>query len=90
MPIDRLYSPDWLDDQGAAYCLSLPVSTFREYVAAGMLPEPTKIGKHTRWSREALNSRLEEIGQPSKSEKLRKAFRRATDGQETEGRDHAS
>lgn len=61
MSSHRPYSPDWLDAEGAAYCLSLPVSTFREYVAAGILPEAVKIGKHARWSRTALNARLEEI-----------------------------
>lgn len=29
----RPYPPDWLDEDGAAYLLCLPVSTFREYVA---------------------------------------------------------
>lgn len=40
----RPYAPDWLDDEGAAYALSLPVSTFRQYVEAGMLPPPVKNG----------------------------------------------
>lgn len=54
----RTYPPDWLDDTGAAYALSLPVSTFRQYVEAGILPNAVKIGKHSRWSRAALNEAL--------------------------------
>ena len=85
MTMERLYSPDWLDDQGAAYCLSLPVSTFREYVAAGMLPEAVKIGKHARWSRTAISASLEAIANPSKADTLRKAMREAVRGPQKEG-----
>lgn len=62
MTPSRLYPPDWLDDEAAAYLLSLPVSTFREYVAAGLLPEGIKIGRHRRWGREALGAALAQIG----------------------------
>jgi len=55
---DRPYPPDWLDDNGAAYLLTLPVSTFREYVGLGVLPAGVKIGKHRRWSRTMLNEAL--------------------------------
>ena len=61
----RSYAPDWLDDEAAAYLLCLPVSTFREYVAAGILPEGVKIGRHRRWGREALNVALAQIGVPA-------------------------
>lgn len=60
--MNRIYPPDWLDDEGAAYALSLPVSTFRQYVEAGMLPCAVKIGRHSRWSREALNEALAAMG----------------------------
>lgn len=65
MTPSRSYPPDWLDDEAAAYLLCLPVSTFREYVAAGLLPEGVKIGRHRRWAREALNSALAQIGAPA-------------------------
>lgn len=85
MTQERVFAPDWLDAEGAAYILSLPVSTFHEYVAAGALPAGAKIGKHTRWSRVALNSSLAEKDAPSKSASLKKRFREAVHGQEKEG-----
>jgi len=65
MTLSRAYPPDWLDDEAAAYVLCLPISTFREYVAAGILPEGVKIGRHRRWSREALNTALAQIAAPT-------------------------
>lgn len=62
---ERPYPPDWLDDVGAAYLLTLPVSTFREYVTAGALPDGVKIGKHRRWSRAMINEALARIKEGS-------------------------
>lgn len=86
----RLYPPDWLDDDAAAYLLCLPVSTFREYVAAGALPEGVKIGKHRRWSRTALNASLASIGDPSKIDAVSAALRGIANGEKSKGGRHAA
>lgn len=90
MTVYRPYSPDWLDDEGAAYALCLPVSTFREYVAAGALPRPVKIGKHTRWSREALNTTLAEMARPGKTDSITAKIREFADGEKEKGGRHAA
>ena len=56
--MSRSYPPDWLDDGEAAYLLSLPVSSFRQYVSEGVLPKGVTIGKHRRWSRAMLHDAL--------------------------------
>ena len=81
----RVYSPDWLDDDGAAYALTLPVSTFRQYVDAGLLPPPVKIGRHSRWSREALNAALASLGGPGKTAGIGERLARIGHGPETKG-----
>lgn len=86
----RPYAPDWLDDEGAAYALSLPVSTFRQYVDAGMLPQAVKIGKHSRWSREALNAALASFAGPGKSAGIGERLAGLGHGQETKGGRHAA
>ena len=84
------YPPDWLDDDGAAYALSLPVSTFRQYVEAGMLPTAVKIGKHSRWSREALNAALASMGAKGKTASAGDRLAGLAHGQETKGGRHAA
>ena len=90
MNTTRTYAPDWLDDEGAAYILTLPVSTFRQYVAIGILPCAIGIGKHARWSRDALNSSLANIGEKPKGKSPSDKIRELANGQKTEGRDHAA
>lgn len=86
----RSYAPDWLDDDGAAYALSLPVSTFRQYVDAGLLPQAVKIGRHSRWSRDALNDALAQMHGKARTCGIGDRLARLADGQETKGRNHAA
>lgn len=90
MNASRSYPPDWLDDDAAAYLLCLPISTFREYVAAGALPQGVKIGKHRRWSRETLNSSLASLTDLPKADDVALALRGIADGQKPKGRRHAA
>jgi len=59
----RAFPPDFCDEETMAYCLGLAQSTFREYVAAGVVPEPVTIGNKRRWHRltvvEALAGRAD-------------------------------
>ncbi len=86
----RPYPPDWLDADGASYLLCLPVSTFHEYVAAGVLPEGARIGKHRRWSRESLNAALASRASPDKDAGIGAALRGLADGQKAKGGRHAA
>jgi hypothetical protein len=86
----RPYAPDWLDAESAAYMLSLPVSTFHQYVANGVLPKGVVIEKHTRWSREALNASLASKDTLRKPRGIREAMLEIAHGQESKGRDHAA
>lgn len=88
--MERPYPPDWIDDLGAAYLLCLPVSTFREYVAAGVLPEGVKIGKHRRWSRDTLNASLASLTGSPKADDISAALRGITHGQKEKGGRHAA
>lgn len=90
MTSHRPYPPDWLDDDGAAYLLCLPVSTFREYVAAGVLPDGVKIGKHRRWARDTLNASLASLLDRDKDTGIGAALRGLAHGQKAKGRDHAA
>lgn len=51
MTTTRAYPPDFCDEETMAYCLGLAASTLREYVAAGIVPKPVKIGNKSRWHR---------------------------------------
>lgn len=86
----RPYPPDWLDADEAAYLLCLPVSTFHEYVAGGLLPEGAKIGKHRRWSRDALNASLASLLGPAKDSGIGAALRGVAHGQKAKGGRHAA
>lgn len=86
----RPYPPDWLDEDAAAYLLCLPPSTFREYVAAGILPQGAKIGKHRRWSRDALNASLASLLAPAKDAGIGAALKGLVDGQKAKGGRHAA
>lgn len=59
----RAFPPDFCDEETMAYCLGLAQSTFREYVAAGIVPAAVKIGNKSRWHRltvvEALAGRAD-------------------------------
>lgn len=61
----RLYPPDWLDEDGAAYLFSMGASTFRAYVSQGLLPEGIKIGGKRLWSRASINTALEKMANPA-------------------------
>lgn len=86
----RPYPPDWLDEDGAAYLLTLPPSTFRDYVAAGIIPQGIKIGRHRRWAREALNAALAMLAQPEADSSIAAALRGLAHGQKAKGRGHAA
>lgn len=90
MTPSRHYAPDWLDDEAAAYLLCLPVSTFREYVTAGILPEGVRIGRHRRWGREALNAALARIGQPADNAGVGSALRGMANGTQKKGQHRAA
>jgi predicted DNA-binding transcriptional regulator AlpA len=64
MPRERLYPPDWVDDEEAAYLLSMGASTFRDYVSRGYFPSGVKIGGKRLWSRISLNESLERLASP--------------------------
>lgn len=76
----RPYPPDWLDDGEAAYLLTLPASTFHDYVAAGVLPEGVKIGKHRRWSRQQLNQALADMMKPAADSRIGEKLRGMANG----------
>jgi predicted DNA-binding transcriptional regulator AlpA len=61
----RLYPPDFCDEDTMAYLLGLASSTFRQYVAAGLLPGPLKIGNKPRWHRATVVERLAESAAPA-------------------------
>ena len=86
----RPYPPDWLDDDGAAYLLTIPVSTFRELVAGGLLPQGVKIGKHRRWARERLNASLADLLSKPDDGGVSAALRGIADGQKAKGGRHAA
>jgi predicted DNA-binding transcriptional regulator AlpA len=77
----RPYPPDWLDDGEAAYLLTLPVSTFHDYVSAGVLPNGVKIGKHRRWSRLSLNEALANMLKPAADSSIGEKLRSLGNGQ---------
>lgn len=56
-------TPDWCRDETMAALLDLPCSTFRDYVAEGLIPKGVKIGKHRLWSRERVNAALASLEQ---------------------------
>lgn len=49
-------------DREAAEMLSLGVSTFRKYVAEGLLPQPVKIGGSVRWRISEIAEWIGKIG----------------------------
>lgn len=64
----RLYPPDFCDEDTMAYLVGLAPSTFREYVAAKIIPDAVPIGNKRRWHRasvvEALAGRAETVANP--------------------------
>lgn len=57
-------TPDFCRDETMATLLDIPVSTFREYVGRGVLPDGIKIGKHRLWSRSRVYEALERMNAP--------------------------
>lgn len=45
----RPFAPDYVSADTLAYRLDCAVSTVREYVDQGLLPQPTTIGSLVRW-----------------------------------------
>jgi len=88
--MDRLYPPDWLDAEAAAHIISIPSSTFRDYVARGIFPPATKLEKHALWSRAEINATLEALRKPSKAKALSAALKGMGDGSQQKARDHAA
>ena len=54
--------PFLVSDKQAAALLDVSRSTFRRHVAAGLLPEPVKIGSATRWKWAEIEARIAELG----------------------------
>jgi hypothetical protein len=46
---ERLYPPDWLDTDTAAYMVSMSVDTFNRWVDAGTFPKPVVLGGKRLW-----------------------------------------
>jgi len=90
MTRDRPYPPDWVDDDGAAYLLSMAPSTFRDFVGRGLLPEGVKIGGKRLWSRLSINEALEKLANPALTSPADIAVREAINGQKAKGRRHAA
>lgn len=87
---NRLYPPDWLDADGAAYLLSMAESTFRDYVDRKILPEGVKIGGKRLWSRASLNDALEKLANPALTGPIDQAIRGLIDGEKAKGRRRAA
>jgi predicted DNA-binding transcriptional regulator AlpA len=86
----RPYPPDWLDNDAAAYMLSMAPSTFRDFVARGILPEGIKIGGKRLWSRTSINDALEKLANPALISPIDKAIGELIDGEKAKGRRHAA
>lgn len=56
---ERLYPPDWLDTDTAAYMVSMSVDTFNRRVEDGTLPKPVTVGGKRLWHRGKLSEALE-------------------------------
>jgi hypothetical protein len=87
--VSRLYPPDWLDAAEAAYLLSLAESTFRDYVARGILPAGALIGGKRLWSRARLNEALDGLASPAERP-VSEAIRGMRHGQDKKARGHAA
>lgn len=59
MSRERLYPPDWLDTDTAAYMVSMSVDTFTRRVDDGTLPKPVTVGGKRLWHRAKLSEALE-------------------------------
>ncbi|SFF22322.1 hypothetical protein [Methylobacterium sp. yr596] len=56
---DRLFPPDWLDTDTAAYMVSMSVDTFTRRVDDGTFPRPVTVGGKRLWHRAKLSEALE-------------------------------
>lgn len=87
--MNRAYPPDWLDASEAAYLLSMAESTFRDYVARGILPAGVALGGKRLWSRSRLNEALDGLANP-KERPVADAIKGLRDGQDKKARGHAA
>lgn len=61
MTRERLYPPDWLDTDTAAYMVSMSVDTFNRWVEAGTFPKPVVLGAKRLWHRGRLSESLDRL-----------------------------
>ncbi len=74
MSRERLYPPDWVDDEEAGYLLR-GASTFRDYVSRGYFPSGVKIGGKRLWSRASINDALEKLANPARTSPVDNAIK---------------
>jgi predicted DNA-binding transcriptional regulator AlpA len=58
---ERLYPPDWLDTDTAAYMVSMSGDTFNRWVEAGTFPKPVVPGGKRLWHRGRLSEALDSL-----------------------------
>lgn len=61
MSRERLYPPDWLDTDTAAYMVSMSVDTFNRRVDEGVFPKPVVLGGKRLWHRGRLSGSLDRL-----------------------------
>lgn len=61
MSRERLYPPDWLDTDTAAYMVSMSVDTFNRRVDDGTFPKPVVLGGKRLWHRGRLSESLDRL-----------------------------
>ena len=59
MSRERLYPPDWLDTDTAAYMVSMSVDTFVRRVDDGTFPKPVVLGGKRLWHRGRLSDAVD-------------------------------
>jgi predicted DNA-binding transcriptional regulator AlpA len=59
---NRPPAPYLVSDKQAAALLDVSRSTFRRYVAAGLLPQPVRIGSATRWRWADIEAAIAALG----------------------------
>ncbi|GJD73851.1 helix-turn-helix transcriptional regulator [Methylobacterium goesingense] len=61
MSRERLYPPDWLNTDTAAYMVSMSVDTFNRRVDDGTFPKPVVLGGKRLWHRGRLSESLDRL-----------------------------
>lgn len=80
------YPPIWADEATMAALLCLGESTFRAYVARGLLPEGVLIGSSRRWKVEAVSKALDRLQEGgSDGDPISKRIKGMFNGQKKEG-----